>query len=490
MTFFLPRCCLFTVLCLLLLFSNAQNGEGSEERTLQLPDKFFTNLENKATNLDKALSKQTEKYISRLASKEEKLRRKLYKVDSAAAIQLFAGCQEKYQYLLQQLKNAAAKQSIITGAYMPYTDSLKGMLSFFDSQKNILHANAAVANKITGAVKEFNQLQSRIAASDQIKQYIDQRKQQLQQVFTNYAHIPGVKKYLTDYAKQAVYYKQQVKEYKEMLNDPDKLQQKALSLLSKLPAFKKFMQQHSMLAGFFNVPGDNLDLTGENTSLTGLPTREQVMAFIQTKTGAALPNVNALVQNNITSAGGQLATLRDKLNSFGSNVEDPAIPGLKLNNEKTKTFFQRLEYGSNLQTVSNSWNFPVTTDFAFTIGYKIRNNCSIGIGASYKLGWGTGIKDIHLRNQGFGIRSYLDMPLKKTFYASGGFEYNYQPPVAGAATKGALLWQQSWLIGISKIVALKTKFLKKSKLQLLWDFLSYQQSPSVQPLKFRIGYGF
>jgi hypothetical protein len=46
-------------------------------------------------------------------------------------------------------------------------------------------------------------------------------------------------------------------------------------------------------------------------------------------------------------------------------------------------------------------------------------------------------------------------------------------------------WQQSGLVGLTK----KYKIGKKSgNIQLLWDFLSYQQVPQTKPIKFRIGY--
>jgi hypothetical protein len=51
-------------------------------------------------------------------------------------------------------------------------------------------------------------------------------------------------------------------------------------------------------------------------------------------------------------------------------------------------------------------------------------------------------------------------------------------------------WQESGLLGISKIISVKSKLFKKTKVQLLWDFLSYQQLPRSQPLKFRVGYNF
>jgi hypothetical protein len=59
----------------------------------------------------------------------------------------------------------------------------------------------------------------------------------------------------------------------------------------------------------------------------------------------------------------------------------------------------------------------------------------------------------------------------------------------GGGWEGAS-WQQSGLIGLSKIISVKTKFFKKTRLQLLWDFLSYEQVPKAQPIKFRVVYNF
>jgi hypothetical protein len=54
-----------------------------------------------------------------------------------------------------------------------------------------------------------------------------------------------------------------------MLNDPDKMVQKGLSLLNKLPAFISFMKQNSELASLFRLP----DNYGTPASLAGLQTR-------------------------------------------------------------------------------------------------------------------------------------------------------------------------------------------------------------------------
>ena len=480
--------CIATILLGFSFFAKAQEIDSLVEKITGFPNRFFSRMKNKTTGLDARLTKQTEKYLTRLAKKEKKLQKKLYAKDSSAAKSLFEGSQEKYAYYMQQIKKVNIEGKSLNGEYFPYIDSLKGSLSFLQQNKKLLDVNPDLENKVAGSLNGFNQLQSKLEVSAKIREFISQRKQQLTQTFGQYGKFLNTNKYLDDYKKQAYYYGQQVKEYKEMLNDPDKLEKKALALINKLPAFQHFMKEHSMLASLLNMPGN---ISDNQTVGQGLPSRDQVVSAIQTQAGVAGPNVTSLIQQNVSTAQGQIDALRNKLNAFGSNGTDLDIPNFKPNGQKTKSFFQRLEYGSNLQTTHSSYYFPTTTDLGLTIGYKINDKNSFGIGASYKVGWGNDIRHINVSNQGAGLRSFIDMKLKKSFYASGGFEYNYQQPFNSiSVVKDLSSWQQSGVVGISKIVSLKTKMLKKSKVQLLWDFLSYQQIPRTQPLKFRVGYSF
>ncbi len=90
-----------------------------------------------------------------------------------------------------------------------------------------------------------------------------------------------------------------------------------------------------------------------------------------------------------------------------------------------------------------------------------------------------------------GLRSFIDWRLHKSFWLSGGFEMNYRDVFNDVdQLKDLSAWQQSGLLGISKTIAMKTKFVKKTKLSLLWDFLSYQQVSQAPAIKFRVGYSF
>jgi hypothetical protein len=166
------------------------------------------------------------------------------------------------------------------------------------------------------------------------------------------------------------------------------------------------------------------------------------------------------------------------------------MPDFRPNNQRTKSLKKRLEYATNIQTTKNNYFYPTTTDIGLSVGYKINDASTLGIGFSYKIGWGTGLNHIVLSNQGIGLRSFVDIKLKASFYLSGGYEENYQQPFRSFQQISSFhYWQQSGLIGISKIVSIKSKMFKKTKLQLLWDLLSYGQVPRTQPIKFRVGYG-
>jgi hypothetical protein len=85
----------------------------------------------------------------------------------------------------------------------------------------------------------------------------------------------------------------------------------------------------------------------------------------------------------------------------------------------------------------------------------------------------------------------LDIQMKKSFFLSAAYEINYQQPFSSfGQISGLNDWTQSGLFGVSKIVSLKTKFFKQTKISVLWDYLSYYQIPETQPFILRLGYTF
>jgi hypothetical protein len=266
-----------------------------------------------------------------------------------------------------------------------------------------------------------------------------------------------------------------------------------MSYVRELPAFKAFMSKNSQLAKLFPISSAGSGAAATQ-AFAGLQTRASVQGQLsQLSQGAGGINPQQYMQQQVLSAQQGLNQLKDKINKMGGGEASMEMPSFKPNGQKTKPFWKRIEYGLNIQSQKTNTLLPTTTDFALTAGYKLSDRATIGIGSSYKLGWGNGISHISLSNQGVGLRSFVDMKLKGSIWVTGGYEKNYLPQLGEKMDALAIpnlqssSWQSSGLIGLTK----KYKIGKKTNsFQLLWDFLSYQQVPKTQALKFRIGYVF
>jgi hypothetical protein len=489
---------ILSLVCLLPLYSFAQDQPGSTtdrsgmaDKIINFPSKLFSKIQGKEASLDQQLTKQTDKYLQKMARREARLKKKLYRVDSTAAKNLFnESSEQQYAALGQRLKtdSGIGKNVALSGEYLPYVDSLKGSLTFLQQNPQLVGGPAAANPAFQSSIAQLQQLQARMQDADQVKAFIQQRKQQIGDYIAQHTNLQSLLGSQFNGINQDVYYySQQVRQFKEMLNSPDQLEQKALSLLNQLPEFQQFMKNNSQLAGLFNLPGNY----GTPAGVTGLQTLSQVQNLIQGQLASGGASAMASLQSNLQSAQQQLDQFKSKLSSLGGGSGDIPMPDFKPNEQKTKTFWKRLEYGTNIQTTRTNYYFPTMTDIGLSLGYKLSGNNTIGIGASYKIGWGIGINHIALSGQGAGIRSFMDVKIKSGFSLAGGMEYSYTTPIVSLQQlKDLSYWTQSGLIGLSKTVSVKSRVLKQTKLQLLWDFLSYQQIPKTQPIVFRVGYNF
>ncbi len=407
-----------------------------------------------------------------MQKQEQKLKRKLWKKDSVKAQAIFGDIEEKYA----SLRNLNSTQHPPSQLYSGHLDSLKTSLSFLQTQFPGGHPS------IDKLQAQYSSLQAELNVSEQIRKQLQSRQQMLKEQFEKL----GMVKQLKQYRKQVYYYQSQVRAYKEMFEDPSKMEARLMELAMKIPAFKDFFAKHSGLGQLFAVPGSG---GNSNISLTGLQTRASVNQSIVDRFGSSA-SVTNILQQNVQGAQGQLNALKQKAQSYASGSYgdgDPEIPGFKPNNEKTKSLLDRLEFGANMQSQKARYYFPVTSDIALSLGYKLNDRSIIGIGAAYKIGWGRGWDHLRISHQGIGLRSYIDWQIKGSIYLSGGYEQNYQSLIRNMAQlQDYSAWQSSGLIGLSKRYRVSKKF--KGEMKVLWDFLSYRQVPRTQGIVFRVGY--
>ena len=82
----------------------AQATDSAKPGVLDFPSRLFARLQKKSADLNQQLTKQTEKYLERMARQEARLKKKLSHTDSAAASRLFAGSSQQYAAMIQKFK--------------------------------------------------------------------------------------------------------------------------------------------------------------------------------------------------------------------------------------------------------------------------------------------------------------------------------------------------------------------------------------------------
>ena len=475
------------VICSLFNSAHAQDLTQAPDKVLSLPGRWLHKMQSRITSLNQQLTKQTDEYLQQMAAQEKRLQQKLSRVDSTAAKTLFAGSAQRYAGLARQLAaDTGSRVRSFSGAYQPYLDSLHGSLAFLQQHPELLKESSAKLAQLQKTSSQLQAYEAKMQDADKIKGYLQQRKQQLASYISGHVNLQSMlAKPYAGINREVYYYSQQLRGYKELWTNPDELVQRALTFLNQRADFQSFMKTHSSLGSLFQVPGSY----GSSQGLAGLQTKEAVASQVQGKVSPNGAAGMAALQSNLQTAQTALDDYKQKLGALGAGNGDADMPNFKPNDQHTKTFWGRLEYGFNFQTTRTSYYFPTVTDLGVSLGYKLGHSNVVGVGASYKLGWGNGIQDITLSSQGIGLRSFLQIKIKGSFSATGGFEYNYTTPFPAFSQLPRIQdWTKSGLIGVTKTITTKGRVLKKTNLSLLWDFLSYGQSPPTQPLLFRVGY--
>ncbi|OJW53526.1 MAG: hypothetical protein BGO55_00100 [Sphingobacteriales bacterium 50-39] len=427
---------------------------------------------------DKTLIQRTEKYLRHLSNIEGRIKRQWQQTHPGEPDRFSPN---DYQHRIQQLHDTNVH--IAPRTYVSRLDSLQSALHFLRTQKSVSSTDMAILSDATGRVE---QLQKHLDMSQDIYQYIGERRQQLTRLLASYSQLPaGLAKDFEQLKTTAYYYRQELEQYKTLINRPRKMEEKALELLNKIPAFGQFMAKYSMLAQLFRLPAD-YDNPG---SLSGLQTRAQVQQLLQQQAGTGGAGGMAVLQEQVAGAQDKLRAMRDNVTKYGAGGQDMDIPGFIPDQQKTKTFLQRLTYVFNLQLARSSTYFPNTGNLGFSVGYKIKDKSTAGVGLSYDLGLGSGWDHIHFSSQGLGLRSFMDWRVKSSYYLAGGFEENYLIAFHNIAQlRNYSTWQGSALVGLEKKYRISQKM--QGNIQLLYDILYKRELPPGQMLKFRVGYSF
>jgi hypothetical protein len=476
--------CLLTVIVICGFTMKAQDSTSSQLspiiNTVKITNKNMESITSKAESYNTKIDKQTAKYLHKIERQEKKLQRKIAKLDSTAAAQLFDQSKKQFSLLKEKLaaKTNKLKNNKIT-QYIPSIDSMTTGLQFLKNNPALNNIKDAT-KKIDEGLEKYKTLQNKLELTKNISQYIKERQSMLKEVLSKY----GLAKKLKKYNKAAYYYTEQINEYKAALKDPVKAEKLLLTALQKIPKFREYFAQFSTLGQLFPMPQNG---TANIANLAGLQTRVQVMQVIQTNFGGSGTGPNGgleALQQSIQKAQNELQKLKNRaLEKMGGGNADFNMPNFKPNNQKAKSFLKRFELKTDLQSNKGNGILPNIADVALGLGYKIDDKKIMGLQVAYKLGLGSGLNNIKLSTEGVSYRSYADFKFKKSVWLTGGYEltnFTNSPYFGGS-------WREAALLGLSKKYAITKK--RKGEAKILYNFL-WQQQPNAQKIIFRTGLNF
>ena len=455
-------------------------GARQAARADKLSRQYIASVGAKSDQAINDIDRQTQKYLDKLQRQEAKLQKKLAKIDSLAAHNIFANSADKYQQLQNDIKNKSEKLQRSTGRYNSWLDTSLNSIKFLAA--NPLAGKIPVSpSQLKEAIGKLRGLEAQLNETQNVKEFIRRRKDYLSQQLKQY----NLGKELDKYKEQCFYFNQQVADIQADLSDESKIERRALSTLRQLPAFSVFMKKYGFLSSLFDVPADYA-----STSVNGLQTISQTQNLLQSRINNMGPGGAQAAEQSISAAQSELSRLRNRFPQFSNTGDLP--DGFQPSQVKTRPLKKRLVYGVDMTTAKNNLLLPVTSNIGLSIGYRATDRLTAGVGMGYKMGWGPDIRHIRLSSEGLNFRSYADWKIsKRGFFFSAGAEWNYLSQFKNIQElKDYTAWSKSILGGVSKTLSLKSKVFKGTKIFLGYDFLHAMQVPKGNALLFRAGYSF
>lgn len=460
-------------------FAQSDSLAYKEKKSL-LADEWLVKLNGTTSQTQDKLLLATKRSLQKLRMQEDRLLNKVKKKDTLlnngsllSTAAFYDGLQKRVSSGMQLPAQA------FSDVYSSKLDSLKTAMKFLSRQK--LLQSVQGQKQYQQLLSQYNELQQKFNETNDISRLLMERQQQLLDKIGELGRYKGFRKM----QEQIAGYRSKISACKEIWENPSKLESKITGLLAGNPDFRTFFNSNSDLGSIFQLGSSQ----GNAANAANLQTRDALNQIIAQSTGSA-SNVQSRIQESLPSGAGQVDGMLSDLQKLTDlKKEDPGLTGAHAGFKRRKSFRERLEYSTNIQTVRADNFFPATTDLGLSVGYRFNERSTAGLGSSGKIGWGKGFQDINITGQGLSLRTFTDIKLKGSIWISGGWEFNYQQPFHMLRSLRQVSdWKQSALLGLTKKLNIGSGLFKSYEIKLLYDFLYRYRAPVTTPFKFRVGY--
>lgn len=419
---------MFFFVPLFVIDAAAQSEKGMEEALLY--------LEKRTTDLGNYINRSNriqERLLNRLRKKEARMLAKLAVKDSVA-----------YKQYLQRspgfdsiavLSKDTTALARMTKRHNATIDSLKGIGQFLRKQGSKLTALEGMSGQaLPGGdySDKIAELQAKLNAEQHIRDLVRARTQSLEQMATNIS-IPGLKGIQKD-----IYYAQErIKAWRNLADDPDAAEEKALEYLQGIEGFEL-----SSNKGVFGLNGVS---SASDLQAMGYQTKEGMSGLLKERFGS-LQIVQESMQGQVNKYSDKLNQVTDKVKEAGNLSRDARQglqeakaakdklkhiekPAFHKNPERGKPFWLRLETQYNFQTTRATPDSlrPAMVELGAGVAFKHTTSLSYGIGIAASTGLGQDWQHLRLSYEGISARIYADWKLWFGFSLQAGYERAFRP---------------------------------------------------------------
>ena len=285
---------------------------------------------------------------------------------------------------------------------------------------------------------------------------------------------PEYGKWLTKMEKERYYYTAQINEYRKTLRDPSALDEKLMSALRRDPRFSDFIAT----------------LPAKPQNPEKMQPRQLVQQMMKSQAAAIDPDPAQLLREAKSKGKDVLGDLSNQATSFGNMDNAAQMPKFTPNPYKTKSFWQRIDVGFNLQFDGRTRFLPSTGVAGAQASFNFDPKFSVGVLANYRFGMGE-IKNIHFSHIGAGYGAFVNYKIWKSLGVQVGYERNWrdkrsnlQPETQNP--KPETSWTTSALAGLTWEYGIGRK--ARGTVGVFFDALYKQHTPETNAVIWRMGW--
>lgn len=397
-------------------------------------------IESRNASLNKYIKRSNRiqrRLLRNLKRKEAKLSHKLAEKDSLLFI-AYRSTAINYDSIANLAVDTSTQFTSI-GSRKTIADSLKDINQFIQDQRakiKLLPSGTKMGNCTNAYERQIDQLRQRLDAQQQINSLVEQRGKELENLLSS-KNVDG----LRSIQKEIYYAGEKIKAWKNLADDPDEAEEKAMEYLQGTEGFAEALNPFK---GAYNGAGNNP--SPSELERMGYQTKQSVNKMLQEKLGDQLTSVQqqmgqqvkqfqeqikdvAILTNEVKQGINEGKQAVGQVKELKSRLKEIERPSFKKNPERGKPFWHRLTTGYTFQTsraIAGDLK-PAMLEIGGSIAFKHTPKLSYGIGFSGSIGLGRDWQNIHFSYEGIGLRVFCDMRMMYGFSFQTGYERSFRP---------------------------------------------------------------